>query len=96
MSEEKKDDQNEQQTFLNDHEDLLKSINDKKDTPDEPAETVQEAPAPETDSEESPAVEEPAAPATPEATEEPLVEGDAVQDTWFVLYPGDHSVAINF
>ena len=35
MTEEKKDDLNEQQSFLNGHEELLKSINEKKKVPDE-------------------------------------------------------------
>ena len=40
MTEEKKDDVNEQQTFLNEHEELLQSINKNEGAPDEHAEEV--------------------------------------------------------
>jgi len=44
MTEEKKDDLNEQQTFLSDHEEQLESGNTKQDTPDEQAGSTKEAP----------------------------------------------------
>jgi predicted negative regulator of RcsB-dependent stress response len=80
MTEEKKDDLNEQQTFLNDHEKLLKSIHKKPDTPDEQPEVAEEVPAPDTDVEEpavgdaAPAPESPEPIEEPAAKEEPIVE----------------------
>ena len=73
MTEEKKDDLNEQQTFLTDHEELLESINNKEDVPDEQPETVEpagEAPV----VEDAPAGSEDPVPEAPEPLEDPAVE----------------------
>jgi hypothetical protein len=74
MTKEKKDDLNEQQTFLNDQEESLESINNKKDTPDEQAATVEEVPVSETDTGETPLADEPPAPESSEPIEDPIVE----------------------
>ena len=74
MTKEKKDDLNEQQTFLNDQEELQESINNKKDTPDEQAETAEEVPVSKTDTGETPLAEAPPAPESSEPIEEPSVE----------------------
>jgi len=58
MTEEKKDDLNEQQTFLNGHEDLLKSINEKEDASDEQTDPAEEAPVVEPVVEEKPVAKE--------------------------------------
>ncbi len=74
MTEEKKDDLNEQQSFLNDHEKLLKSINEKKGEPEqaEPTEIAPEAEtveaAPKETPETAPEIE------TPEAEPEEVIE----------------------
>ena len=80
MTEEKKDDLNEQQTFLSGHEELLKSIQPKTETPDEQPEQVEAPPAEvEIEEKETPTIE--AAPvveeekeAAPAAEPEPVVE----------------------
>lgn len=61
MTEEKKDDLSEQQTFLSGHEELLKQIDTKTETPDEQPETVNEAPVAQT----PPETKKPAPPAGP-------------------------------
>jgi len=72
MTEEKKDDLNEQQTFLSDQEELPESGNTKQDTPDEQAEP----------SEETPEVEDaPVANEAPEPIEEPVAEEEPVPVT---------------
>lgn len=77
MTEEKKDELNEQQTFLDGHEERLKSTNDKKDSPGEQAETVEEVPvSEETDAEGTPLADESSAPESSEPIEEPIVEDE--------------------
>lgn len=75
MSEEKKEDTNEQQTFLNEHEELLKSIHKKEDPDTEQADATEEAT--EAVTEETPVIDdtpEPVVEEKPAAEEEPVVE----------------------
>lgn len=75
MTEEEKDDLNEQQTFLNDHEELLKTINKKQETTDEQTEQPpEEVPVPETDTEETPVAGETPEPVEPEPIGKPIAE----------------------
>lgn len=78
MTEEKKDDLNEQQSFLSGHEELLKSITPEPEIPDEQPEAVDEVEKPAVTSEEQetpiieeapPVAEEPAPEIAPEPTE---------------------------
>ncbi len=71
MTEEKKDDLSEQQTFLSDHEELLKTINTKKSEKDAPSEETETAVKPDVKEEEGVAVEVPAEPEEPVAEPEP-------------------------
>lgn len=72
MTEEKKDNPNEQQTFLSEHEDLLNSIKKEEKPADEQVEAAVETPAESDSPEKEPVVteEEPVIEETPEAVEE--------------------------